>query len=291
MNEKHISILDKLEIKYGELVSNISNYLKKYNLFKEYSKKYDQYVSKTQVIGKESMDFISNKILLAGFIFLILIITNILKYENLAISLIQIIVCVIGAFFLPDLFLHIEYKNITRRLENDLLKAVTIMNNAFKSGRSIMQAVELVYLELDGEISDEFKKMFIDLNYGLELEIVFNRFAKRLPLEEIKYMASSLVILNKTGGNIVKVFNSIEKGFFDRKKMQEELKSTIALSEVVFRILISIPILIFAMLYIINKDYYLPLITTSIGRIILVVILFIYILYIIIIRKLVRLEE
>ena len=39
-----------------------------------------------------------------------------------------------------------------------MLEAITIMNNAFKAGMSITQAVDLVAKELEGPISKEFKK-------------------------------------------------------------------------------------------------------------------------------------
>ena len=74
---------------------------------------------------------------------------------------------------------------------------------------------DLCMLKEKKQSSEEFKKMYIDLTYGLELDVVFDRLSNRIKLDETKYMASSLVILNKTGGNIVKVFSSIERSFFE----------------------------------------------------------------------------
>ena len=54
------------------------------------------------------------------------------------------------------------------------------------------------------------------------LDVVFDRFAKRMNLEEAEYLSSSLTILNKTGGNIIKVFASIEKMLFDKRKLKKE---------------------------------------------------------------------
>lgn len=154
-----------------------------------------------------------------------------------------------------------------------------------------MQAVELVAKELTGPISDEFKKMFIDLTYGLELELVFERFSKRVKLDEVKYMSSSLIILNKTGGNIIKVFSSIEKGFFDRKKLKDELHSVTALSNFVFKILIAVPLVIFIIIYALNPSYFVPLYTTTLGKVILVLVLAIYLLYIVIVKKVTKMKE
>ena len=154
-----------------------------------------------------------------------------------------------------------------------------------------MQAVEIVSKELDGPISEEFKKMYIDLTYGLDLEVVFERLSNRIKLEETKYMASSLVILNKTGGNVIEVFSSIEKSFFERKKLNDELKATTALSSFVFKILVTIPFIIFTMIYILNPNYFTPLVTTNLGKVLLIIILLIYVLYIVIVKKLIKLKD
>ena len=178
-----------------------------------------------------------------------------------------------------------------KRIEQDFLKAVIIMNNAFKSGRSIMQAVELVSIELEGPISNEFKKILIDLTYGLDLQVVFDRFANRVKLEEVKYMASSLVILNQTGGKITKIFSSIERSFIERKRIKDEMESTLALSNFVFKVLIAIPFLIFIFIYFLDPTYFVTFITSVIGNIILIIIILIYILYIILVKKIVKIRE
>ena len=75
-----------------------------------------------------------------------------------------------------------------KKIQDDLLKAVVIMNNSFKSGRNIMQAINTVEEELDGPIADEFKKISLDISYGLSIDTVFNRFYNRVGLEDAKYI-------------------------------------------------------------------------------------------------------
>lgn len=60
--------------------------------------------------------------------------------------------------FIPDIIYIFKFRRYRSRLENDFLQAITIMNNAFKSGRSILQAIELVTNELEGPIANEFQK-------------------------------------------------------------------------------------------------------------------------------------
>ena len=289
LTDRPLSFFDKLNSKYNYLINKITKILSKSKILAKYSLRYDKYLDKTKVIRDKSMDIVSSKVLVSLIAFVITLISDVLRGQSF--TLFQIILSLIVGFFIPDVFLVIKQKRKQKQIEEDLFKAVLIMSNAFKSGRSIMQAVEIVYKELDGPISEEFKKMYIDLTYGLELDVVFDRLSSRIKLDETKYMTSSLVILNKTGGNIVKVFSSIERSFFERKKLNDELKSVTALSSFVFKILVAIPFIIFIMIYILNPSYFAPLVTTIIGKILLIIILLIYVLYIVIVRRLIRIRD
>ena len=289
LTDRPLSFFDKLNSKYNYLINKITKILSKSKILAKYSLRYDKYLDKTKVIRDKAMDIVSSKVLVSLIAFVITLISDVLRGQSF--TLFQIILSLIVGFFIPDVFLVIKQKRKQKQIEEDLFKAVLIMSNAFKSGRSIMQAVEIVYKELDGPISEEFKKMYIDLTYGLELDVVFDRLSSRIKLDETKYMASSLVILNKTGGNIVKVFSSIERSFFERKKLNDELKSVTALSSFVFKILVAIPFIIFIMIYILNPSYFAPLVTTIIGKILLIIILLIYVLYIVIVRRLIRIRD
>ena len=154
-------------------------------------------------------------------------------------------------------------------MENDLLKAITIMNNSFKSGRSIYETIEIVAKEIDGPLKKEFILMHRDMEYGLDIESVFDRFNKRVNLKEVGYITTSLTILNKTGGNIVSVFSSIEKTVFSNKKLKDELNNLSAASKALYRILVIIPIIFSLIIYILDPNYFIPLITSTLGLIIL----------------------
>lgn len=288
--QKEESFFDKQIKSYKNIIRKISKRLERSKMAKRYANHYEKYLLKTSInIFEKPIDIIANKILISIVFILITIVASIIKIESL--SILNIFLSSIFGFFILDIYLYINSIRLSKRQENDFLKAVIIMSNAFKSGRSIMQAIEIVSKELDGPVGKEFKQMHIDLTYGLELETVFERLAKRVDLEETKYMASSLVIINKTGGDIIKVFSSIEKSFFERKKLNDELKSVTALSRFVFKVLIVIPFLVFIMVSITSKDYFMPLIESSAGRLLLLLIVLIYVIYIIVITKVMKIRK
>ena len=162
------------------------------------------------------------------------------------------------------------------------------MNNAFRSGRSTMQAIEIVSQELKGPIKQEFKKMHLEISYGLSLDVVFDRFSKRVDSEEVNYITSSLSILNKTGGNIIKVFSSIEKMLFSKRKLKEEMKSLTSSARMISKVLLFMPFVFVIFISILNPTYFASLINTTVGNILLAIIILIYALYAFIVNKVMK---
>lgn len=286
--DKDKSFFDNLYELISSVIKGFESILIKYNLTPNLAKKYDKYIVFEERNKKTGYYFISIKILLALLIGILNLITMMFQYTSFNTSLF-ILVLAIG-YFIPDVLLSLEFKKKRKQIEDDLLKAIIIMNNAFKSGSNITQAVGIVKDELDGPISDEFKKIYIDINYGLSLDVVFQRFYDRVKLEEAKYITSSLALLNKTGGNIVNVFTLIEKTFFDKKKLRNELNSLTASSVFIFRLLLAMPFFLFAIIFMVNPTYFAPFFKSAIGVLVLAILILLYLMYIFVVRKLLKVK-
>lgn len=288
LSSNNTSLLDRLKKVYNKIYNALIKYLIKIKIFDEYSNKYKKYCNEVTISKERLLGFIANK-LLAGFLGIILIVLSFTIQDKQVTFLYLTLGFLLGFFFLDIIWL-IKDRIRKKQVEKDMIKSIIIMNNAFKSGMSIMQAIFVVSNELTGPISEEFKKMYVDLEFGLSMEEAFSRFTKRVDNKEAEYIATSLNVLNKTGGNIVQVFASVEKNAFMRKKLNEELSSLAASSNAIFKILVIIPIFLFGIIFILNNEYFIPLFTTSIGITLLIIMLLIYILYIIIIKKIVKVK-
>lgn len=289
INDVSVSFFDIFNKKIIVIIKKISYFLKKTKLFHRYAIIYEKHIDYENRNKQDAMDYISVKFIFAFVLILLYFISSLFKITY-SISIIGIILCFIVGFFLVDVYIQFEYHKKRKQIEEDLLKSIIIMNNSFASGRSITQAIEIVKDELEGPISDEFKKIYLDLSYGLSIEVVFDRFYKRVKLEDVKYISASLTLLNKTGGNIVKVFESIEKEFFNKKKLNNELKMMTSSSLFVFRLLLIIPVVLYLVIFILNKDYFSPLFNTPIGLGMTFIIIVLYSLYILIVKKIIKVD-
>ena len=271
-----------------KLLTKISKTLSKSVILTKISKRYEKYI---KVFGKENetgITIIAEKIIVSFIFLLVAIISKTIRLQVL--SFYEMIIPLLVGYYALDFIYLYRYNKYRKKLENDFLQAIIVMNNAFKSGRSITQAVELVSTELKGPISEEFKKISLELSFGLDVEVVFKRFADRIGLEEAAYLTASLAITNKTGGNIIRVFDSIEKTLFNRKKLRLELNSLTSSSKLIMYVVIFVPILFVAVISIINPSYFLPLFSSPLGLILMGIMIIIYITYIIIVRRIVNIR-
>lgn len=286
IKDNTISFFDLLSSYYSKLVNNLTIILKKSHFMRKYSSKYNKYISYDNVADVSAMDFISNKVIICVLFILILCFARVI--EGVMPSMIEFLISGLIGFYFLDIYFKINDFIKRRKVEQELLNAIIIMNNAFRSGRSTMQAIEIVAQELKGPIKQEFKKMHLEITYGLSLDVVFDRFSKRVDLEEVNYITSSLSILNKTGGNIIKVFSSIEKMLFNKRKLKQEMKSLTSSASMISKILLFMPFIFVLFITLLNPSYFMPLINTSVGNVILVIIIIIYAAYATIVNRIMK---
>ncbi len=286
--KKSLKIFDQIFISLDNFVKIVSKFLYKIKIFDNYSLKYQKYIKKDNE-NIDKMDFVSKKVIISLLFLFIVVFYDIFAYKTL--TIIQLLIVTVIGFYVLDIFLISENKIILNQRENDLLRAITIMNNSFKSGHSIMQAIKIVSLELDSTVGLEFKKMYVDLTYGLSLDVVFKRFENRVNMDEVKYITTSLAILNETGGDIVKVFESVEKNYFNNKKLNDELKNLTASSKLLYYILLFVPIVFILAIYFLDNNYFNPMFKNALGYVIIAICLVLYITYIFIIKKIMNIGD
>lgn len=286
INNKFSSLFDNLKKWYDDLIFKLRKPLSKSFLIKKLSKRYEKY----EVYGedKKAIDYVINKLLIGLLFVLLVIFSQVL--QGRVISIFELLIYFIFGYFILDIYLIYSKKRRIKLIENQMLRAIIIMNNAFKSGKSTLQAVEIASKELAEPINYEFEKMYRDMKYGLSVDTVFERFAKRIDIEEARYVSSSLIILNKTGGNIVKVFSSIEKTLFDKKKLKEELRNLTVSSNLIVKVLLFVPIFFIAIIYLLNPDYFSPLFSSPLGYMIILLIVLMFAVYAWFLQKIMKVK-
>ena len=181
-----ISIYDKVGKWYLSLVIKLRPYVSK--VFKKGYKKYEKYITNPKSSTIKSIDFITHKIIIS--ISFCLLATFAITLQNRVITLFELIIYLILGYYILDIVLNRREKNKIKKIENQILRAVIIMNNAFKAGKSTVQAVSICAEELPEPISSEFK--IVNVFNGVE-RTLYDR--KKLKQEQKSLTTSSNMVV------------------------------------------------------------------------------------------------
>jgi len=283
INQKDTSLRSYINSIIQKFDLLLINLFSKVKLIEEYSSKYEIYSS---VNKNNNMLTFVRKIEVGLLVSCIYLIACILELSHFSLSLF-LILFVLSSYLL-EISLHLRYKKRNIEIQNDLNNAVSILTKSFKAGKTTTQSINFLIKELDGPLKEEFIIVEQDLETGLGLAESFDRMNKRTNIEDLKYIAASLSLLSVTGGNIVKVFEMIEGELLSRKKLVDEFNSLTASSKLMYKILLVLPLLIIVCMTLLNKDFFLPLINSFVGIMILTIVISLYILYICIIKKILK---
>lgn len=280
------SIGDKLKIRYERFILKNRKKLKDNKAVLSQASKYKKYITIGDNIN--IIDFIIIK-LVVGIIFVLLVVISFVINGRL-VSFLGMIISFIFGYYIFDIYIYFDTKHKKKRIKNDMLRAVILLNNAFKAGKSIIQAVYIASQELPAPICYEFTKIYQDLSFGISSDVAFSRFANRVNIEEARYISSSLTILNKTGGNIVAVFSSIERTLFDKKKLEEDLKNSTQASNMVVKFLILVPVAFVIIIYLLSPTYFDPLFQSTLGYVIIFMACISFIIFVWLLNKVMKVK-
>ena len=130
LNDNSLSVLDNMEHYYDRLNKKIGDLLLKSVFISKYANRYEKYLGIVNKKYKRSIDIVATKVIV-GIIFLgIGIFSKTIQYEVL--SFVEMLIPFFIGFIAPDLIYKYRYKIYRDTLENDLLQAIIVMNNAFK---------------------------------------------------------------------------------------------------------------------------------------------------------------
>lgn len=282
IKEKDTSLKATLTTIYSYHENFLINLFSKSKLIQEYSNKYTKY----NVLNYNNVLIFLRKIEVGFLISLFYIIFSLLEFSSFNFG-VYIVIFILSSY-LMDISLEVRLKLRNKEINNSLYDSINLLNKCFKAGKSINSSIEYLCNELQGPIKEEFKLVFNDLNHGLSLREAFDRMNDRTEVEDLKYITISLSLLSTNGGSIESLFDSILEDMLNKKKQKDEFKALISSTKFIYKILLVVPIIVVIILSIIHDNYLLNFTKNYVGILILLLVISLYILYILIINKLIK---
>jgi tight adherence protein B len=152
------------------------------------------------------------------------------------------------------------------KFQEGLPEALDLMVNALRAGHSLIAAMGLVSRECADPVGSEFKACFEEQNYGLEMKAAFDNMIVRVTVQDLKIVATAIMIQKESGGNLAEVLDKTSHVIRERFRLKRQIKTHTAQGRLTGIILTLLPVGLGTVLYFLNPGLMSLLWTTEIGR-------------------------
>jgi tight adherence protein B len=171
-------------------------------------------------------------------------------------------------------FWHYTQHSISKNaalLETQLVDALGIAARALRAGHPLLGAFQMISEEIEEPLKDIFLKICQEQMLGLDLKDSILKVARGSYNHELKFFATAVAIQLQSGGNLADLMDSLASVIRARIKLNKRVRVMTAQTQFNKRVLISLPIIMFFLMDILNPKYMEPLYTTAQGRIMLII--------------------
>jgi tight adherence protein B len=152
-----------------------------------------------------------------------------------------------------------------RKFEEQLPDAIDLFTRTMRAGHNIHSGLETIANETADPVRMEFRKLMEELALGSQVEPALHGLGKRVPLIDLKFFITSLILQRQTGANMVAVLENLSALVRERLNMAAKLKAHTAQQRFSAALLCLLPVVVGIGFYILKPEYVRLLWTDPVG--------------------------
>ena len=156
------------------------------------------------------------------------------------------------------------------KFEEHFPEALDLLSRAVRAGHAFSAGMKMVADELEDPVGPEFRKAFEEQNYGLPLKESLNGMADRIPLLDVRFFATAVLIQRETGGNLAEILDNLANVVRERFKIRRQVRVHTAHGRFTGYVLMALPGFLAVALMFINPEHMNLLFEEEIGQMMIV---------------------
>jgi tight adherence protein B len=170
---------------------------------------------------------------------------------------------------IPLAYVSVKRRQRLRRFEEHFPEALDLLNRSIRAGHAFTTGLGMIASEVSEPIAGEFRTTYEEQNFGLPLRDALQNLTERVPLIDVQFFVTALLIQKETGGNLAELLENLSHVIRDRFRIYRDVRTKSAHGRLTAGILVALPPLIAFGLGIVNPTYLPVLYHDRIGPLIL----------------------
>jgi len=162
---------------------------------------------------------------------------------------------VIAGAALPPMFTRKRTRKRLGILEEQFPEALDCLSRSIRAGNAFSVAIELLCGETAEPLKTEIQKVARELALGARLEDALNGLMERVPLVEVRFFVSAVLLQRDTGGNLSEVIGKLAGSLRERFKLRGHVKAASGQGRLTAAVLTVLPFVTLGLLRFVAPDY------------------------------------
>jgi tight adherence protein B len=171
----------------------------------------------------------------------------------------------VGAF-LPYLFVSFKARRRLKAFDEQLPDMLVTMAASLKAGHSFRQGIQSVVDEGVDPAAKEFKRVLNETRLGRPMDDALADMSERVGSNNFEFVMSAVTIQRQVGGSLAGLFDMVADTVRQRQQFRRKIRGLTAMGRMSAYVLFGLPFLVGLAIYAINREYMQPLLTTSTGH-------------------------
>ena len=143
---------------------------------------------------------------------------------------------------LPYLYVRRKRKKRLDTLEEQFPESLDFLSRSMRAGHAFTISMQMVGEEMSDPLGQEFRTLFNEQNLGATLEAALRNFAERVPLLDVRFFTSSVLLQKQTGGNLAEILTRLAYVIRERFRLKGQVRAASAHGRMTATILTVLPI-------------------------------------------------
>jgi tight adherence protein B len=169
--------------------------------------------------------------------------------------------------WLPYLYIARKRDKRLTEFERQFPDTLDFIARAVSAGHALSVSLELLSNDAPEPTRTEFRRAFTEHNLGASLDAALKGLVQRVPLMDVRFFVSAVLLQRETGGNLSEILTNLGDVIRDRFMLKGKVKAASAHGRMTAIALTLIPIALLLMLAITSPNYLSPLREDRHGRI------------------------
>jgi tight adherence protein B len=127
-------------------------------------------------------------------------------------------------------------------LEEQFPEALDFLARSMRAGHAFSISLEMLGEEMVDPLGQEFRALFNEQNLGAPIDVALRNFVTRVPLLDVRFFTSSVLLQKQTGGNLSEILARLAYVIRERFRLKGQVKAASAHGRLTATILTLLPV-------------------------------------------------